>query len=252
MAVGGGVGDKCIWVTRPVPGGGAVSSSEEEEEVVTQADGGVVPIPTDLILCHICERTIPALAFQLHNDACSEVHRAEMDIGMINDGLLNARGLVDERTILLRREMEKFDEGEVGQDAIVRAYLFKLYNMGIQVLRVIDAVLAIATRQGDDEENGENGDGELEWECPPQSYFYPPNDEACETPTTRKSGTMLQVPKQDGNSWPSCTLVDAALSEIGVGIYNLASTVSELVASKREVLLVGLIIASLPIPRAES
>jgi hypothetical protein len=82
MTVDGGDGDKCIWVTRPIPEGGIISSSEEEEIAVKQDDGAVVPMSTDLILCHICERSIPALAFLLHNDTCRVIYRAEMDIGI--------------------------------------------------------------------------------------------------------------------------------------------------------------------------
>jgi hypothetical protein len=218
-----GDGVKCIWVTRPVLGGGVVSSSSEEEEVAVLADGGVVPISTDLILCHICERTIPALSFLVHNESCTRVHRAEMDIGIINDGLVNARGMVDERAVLLRREMEKFD-GVEGQDGIVKGYLMKLWETAVEVLGVVDKVLGMDGRE-------EECDKGLEWECPSQSFFYPPYEIE-----EKKVGIMsLEVPKHDGNSWPSCTLVDNALSEIGVGIYNLANTVGGLIASKREV-----------------
>jgi hypothetical protein len=134
--------------------------------------------------------------------------------------------------------MEKFEEREVGQDRNVRVYLNKLYNMGIQVLRVIDAVVDIPTRR---EGRGTNGDDELDWQCPNESYFYPPIDVEVKPMKKKHSHGFLEVPKTDITAWPSHTIVDTALSEIGVGIFNLASNVSELVASKREVFSICLI-----------
>ncbi|WFD41809.1 non-specific serine/threonine protein kinase [Malassezia psittaci] len=45
-------------------------------------------INTELLLCRICEREIPAWFFAKHSEICHEVHRLEMEIGTVNELLL--------------------------------------------------------------------------------------------------------------------------------------------------------------------
>ncbi|WFC97724.1 non-specific serine/threonine protein kinase [Malassezia yamatoensis] len=42
-------------------------------------------INTELLLCRICEREIPAWFFAKHSEICHEVHRLEMEIGTVNE-----------------------------------------------------------------------------------------------------------------------------------------------------------------------
>lgn len=285
--------DSCVWVARPVsdddesspssptsaaPGAkddhaasetGAWSLERNGDENDGEKDdeqegerGSVVPVATDLILCHICERSIPALAFQTHNEACSKVHRAEMDIGLLDEAISNARDALEERTNLLDREMQQFSldkrrepmgkdgvllkldyrEIDHSTDGLVREYLGQLYTMGMDALKIADAVSSINARPlekpGESSDNYDDEEDEdcLDWECPAQSAFYPPASGLGSASSDEKgSSSSLQVPKEDGNSWPSSTMLEVALSEIGVGVYNLCNTLSEIVVSKREV-----------------
>ncbi|KAJ3106270.1 hypothetical protein HDU97_006721 [Phlyctochytrium planicorne] len=66
------------------------------------------PLPsTDLVLCHICERQIPVLLFEDHNNQCSEVHRAEMEIMLMNENLRERRRECKEKAAFLETEIEK-------------------------------------------------------------------------------------------------------------------------------------------------
>ncbi|KAJ3073992.1 hypothetical protein HDU98_000153 [Podochytrium sp. JEL0797] len=44
-------------------------------------------LKTDLVLCRICERPIPALHFEAHHPSCLEVHQLENDIQLANESL---------------------------------------------------------------------------------------------------------------------------------------------------------------------
>ncbi|KAJ3225817.1 hypothetical protein HDU81_007650, partial [Chytriomyces hyalinus] len=55
-----------------------------ESETGSESEGS---IKTDLVLCRICERPIPALHFEAHNVACLAVHQLENDIQLANESL---------------------------------------------------------------------------------------------------------------------------------------------------------------------
>ncbi len=52
---------------------------------------GAGAIPMEPILCHICERDIPAWFFEKHSESCNEVHRLEMEIAECNENLTELR-----------------------------------------------------------------------------------------------------------------------------------------------------------------
>lgn len=47
------------------------------------------PLSTELLLCRICERDIPAWFFEKHSEICNEMHRLEMEAGTYNEALLD-------------------------------------------------------------------------------------------------------------------------------------------------------------------
>ena len=54
------------------------------------------PISTALILCRICECSIPQWYFEKHNETCSEVHRLEAEIGECNESIAELRNTIRE------------------------------------------------------------------------------------------------------------------------------------------------------------
>lgn len=54
------------------------------------------PISTALILCRICECSIPQWYFEKHNETCSEVHRLEAEIGECNESIGELRNTIRE------------------------------------------------------------------------------------------------------------------------------------------------------------
>lgn len=52
------------------------------------------PISNALILCRICECSIPQWYFEKHNETCSEVHRLEAEIGECNESIGELRNTI--------------------------------------------------------------------------------------------------------------------------------------------------------------
>lgn len=92
-----------MWVIRPVPNQNAPSDDGEAttvrpstasyakafaDSVTSFASGG---LPTQPILCRICDRQIPTWFFEKHNETCNETHRLEVDITETNDKLADLR-----------------------------------------------------------------------------------------------------------------------------------------------------------------
>ncbi|KAJ3300280.1 hypothetical protein HK104_002479 [Borealophlyctis nickersoniae] len=194
-----------IWVTRPVAllGEGWEDGSEEEgteaETVGTGELGGkqddedspdhenspvilVAPpspglakidtlstLPSlDLVLCNICERSIPAVLFEEHSSSCSDVHRIEMDLVMINDELRELKGQCAERMRVIDEEMAargRCDGGDLpvekrksNVDAEVLDYLRRLNCTTNSAMKVIDDALAIPIPNLDVEGNEDSVD----------------------------------------------------------------------------------------------
>ncbi|KAJ3087142.1 rim15, signal transduction response regulator, partial [Quaeritorhiza haematococci] len=84
---------------------GDVKTDDESSSSLNESDS-VRPSTRDLVLCHICERSIPAVLFEEHSEACSEVHRAEMDVYLTNEELKEHRSQAVEQCKILEMEME--------------------------------------------------------------------------------------------------------------------------------------------------
>jgi len=74
-----------MWVLNVLPEG-AVPAPDLREGGAIDADAAA--ISTELLLCRICERDIPAWFFDKHSEICHEIHRLEMEIGTCNETLL--------------------------------------------------------------------------------------------------------------------------------------------------------------------
>ena len=128
------------------------------------------PIPiTDLALCNICERSIPAIVFEEHTEICTDVHRTELDIALANDQLKNYRSQCYEKVGLLEDEIRD-EKKDIANDATINspnscntptriddqtrksylAYLNSLAQHGKSILLIIDETLAILTPKADD------------------------------------------------------------------------------------------------------
>lgn len=92
------------------------SGEEDDAQVSSSSDSGgdsLEQVSIDLILCHICERSIPALLFERHSELCVEVHRAEMEISLTNDEIKKTQKKCSDKLTLLE-EMNAFNAGQGG------------------------------------------------------------------------------------------------------------------------------------------
>lgn len=100
-----GVPSHTMWVIRPVAAQGGSDDGEATtvrpptasyikafSETATPFAAGRVP--TEPILCRICDRQIPTWFFEKHNETCNETHRLDVDIGETNDKLTDLRTVV--------------------------------------------------------------------------------------------------------------------------------------------------------------
>ncbi|WFD01889.1 non-specific serine/threonine protein kinase [Malassezia obtusa] len=96
-----------MWVLRLADGGVSEQSMQQPQ---LSAHVGHVPedgaaVNTELLLCRICEREIPAWFFAKHSEICHEIHRLEMEIGTVNEVLLELSESA--RALLTRLEHEQ-------------------------------------------------------------------------------------------------------------------------------------------------
>ncbi|KAI8920021.1 hypothetical protein DFJ77DRAFT_546142 [Powellomyces hirtus] len=142
----------------------------------TNALGALVSM--DLVLCNICERSIPVFLFEEHSESCSQVHRIEMDLVLVNDELRDAKEQCAERIRVLEQEMredQEFqlqekeerseelspcaakDEGDKTKD--YEDYVRRLINIMQSILEVIEGCLGVSlpdgSRQTDIDSRGE-------------------------------------------------------------------------------------------------
>ena len=79
-----------MWVVRVAQT--TVDEQSMEQPHLASRVGNLPPDPTalntDLLLCRICEREIPAWFFEKHSEICHEIHRLEMEIAHVNETLL--------------------------------------------------------------------------------------------------------------------------------------------------------------------
>ncbi|TPX71930.1 hypothetical protein SpCBS45565_g00911 [Spizellomyces sp. 'palustris'] len=222
----------------------------------------------DLVLCNICERSVPAVLFEEHTESCSEVHRIEMDLMLVNDELRDAKTQCLERIRVLELEMTGDGDDEC-EGRLYEEYAKRLLGITHSVLNVIEDILAIPLPDavddvGDDLEGGDSGqeDGEddhallrnrshlmltshestlrrrssvtsrmqrlVNWQPPAESEFYPPEVPSTSTLSALKALDYLHT---DTNTPPA---IDTAMVGLGLGIYHLATDVESLVKSKCE------------------
>lgn len=100
-----------MWVIRPAPyspgtgspAGGVLPSLQRRFTSDRNISFSPLPrlLPTEPVLCRICERPTPAWFFEKHNETCNETHRLESDISECNDRLKELGHVVDNLTISL-------------------------------------------------------------------------------------------------------------------------------------------------------
>jgi hypothetical protein len=195
-----------VWISRPVAllgnkWKGFNTVEEEKETPVLQESPESLgcldlgdsneSINTDLALCHICERTIPALLFENHNTLCTNVHRAEMDLSVIQESIDNIRTQLVKQNQFLNDELrfETIDK-EVDPQGLQEQRIYITCLKGLastvgSILEKLDFVrefnereIGFAKRRLDNSSGYEEGSLEnvISWEIPPASYFFPAQD----------------------------------------------------------------------------
>ena len=79
-----------MWVLRVSdPAAGERSMQQPQlSQPATNVPLATAALHTELLLCRICEREVPAWFFAKHSEICHEIHRLELEIGTINEVLL--------------------------------------------------------------------------------------------------------------------------------------------------------------------
>ncbi|KAJ3156374.1 hypothetical protein HDU89_004156 [Geranomyces variabilis] len=135
----------------------------------SNAEVGSAPLVSmDLVLCNICERSIPVFLFEEHSESCSQVHRIEMDLGLVNDELRDAKEQCGERIRVLEQEMREdkeyqllgeseggnqdFDPDTAKEDAAKNKeyedYVKRLISIMQNILDVIETCLSVSIPDG--------------------------------------------------------------------------------------------------------
>ena len=126
--------DGTIWLFKPIALVGSLWKSFDSISVPTQMNPTESDSPyqdiqynmmgesneslnVDLVLCHICERTIPALIFENHNSTCLDVHRSELDLIAAQDTLNNIILQLQKQIQFLKEEMA-LERNDVETDPI--------------------------------------------------------------------------------------------------------------------------------------
>ena len=190
-----------VWVSRPIALLGKkwkdFNSEEKDKDLSVPKESPEClgdsneSINTDLVLCHICERTIPALLFEDHNSLCSNVHRAELDLSVIQESLDNIRNQLVKQNQFLNDELryetidKEVDPQGLQEQRIYIACLKSLASTAGSILEKLDFVrefnereIDFAKRRLENSNGSEKGALEISifWECPPVSYFFPARD----------------------------------------------------------------------------
>lgn len=109
-----------MWVVKPVgppmydqqhvasPEAGPIReeapSGEEYEEAAGEASFQLRrPLSSAVILCRICENSIPEWFFEKHNETCNDVHKLEADIAECNESIAELRNTIRELRLAIDR-----------------------------------------------------------------------------------------------------------------------------------------------------
>ena len=79
------------------------SSHEDQVQETSTPLPFARPINVTLILCRICENSIPQWYFEKHNETCSETHRLEAEIGECNESIAELRNTIRDISTTLDR-----------------------------------------------------------------------------------------------------------------------------------------------------
>lgn len=143
---------------------------------------------SDLALCHICDRTIPAILFENHNVVCTNAHRAEMEIIVIQDSLETIRTQILKQDEFLKDEvqmelLEKENDPDILKDQ--KHYIHSLNSLSSlsrYMMEKVDSLLMLAEREINAaksrvyQENLEPVNTLIDWAMPQRSDFSPVND----------------------------------------------------------------------------
>lgn len=198
--------DGSVWVARPVAllGKQWKEFGTEETELQTIQNGSPESSPklsscfilgesneslnSDLALCHICDRTIPAILFENHNAICTNAHRAEMEIIVIQDSLETIRTQLLKQNEFLKEELqmellEKENDPDILKDQ--RCYIESLNTLSTlsrYMMEKVDSLLILAESEANVAKSRayqqalDPIDDLIDWAMPLQSDFFPSNE----------------------------------------------------------------------------
>ena len=114
-----GVIQSVVWLIRPVKlGRGDDSPSLLTSEFMSRISETEIIPNVDMALCNICDKSVPAIYFSIHTNACLKVHKTEMDLMLLNDEIKTLRKAFDEKLEVLKLEIYalKNDISHCGSD----------------------------------------------------------------------------------------------------------------------------------------
>ncbi|KAJ3303460.1 hypothetical protein HDV03_003828 [Kappamyces sp. JEL0829] len=206
-----------VWVLRPVK-----LSRTDESPLISMAlpslgENDMIP-NVDMALCNICDRSVPAIHFSNHSQACLKVHKTEMDLILLNDEIRSHKSSCDDRVELLREEIgavrsEADDASKTTEEKEYRAkylaYLQKLSALAAGITRCLDALIAIRIPKQDDLVSQEE-ELAITWKCPEQCEFLPPFQDRSQSSITDSSFVL-----------------DDGVSSMGLSLYEIGKHVQD-------------------------
>ncbi|WFD19429.1 non-specific serine/threonine protein kinase [Malassezia caprae] len=76
-----------MWMLNPAPASALPTGDLRDAGAIGGVPEDLDAISTELLLCRICEREIPAWFFAQHSEICHEMHRLEMQLSTCNETL---------------------------------------------------------------------------------------------------------------------------------------------------------------------
>ncbi|KAJ3348687.1 hypothetical protein HDU83_001090 [Entophlyctis luteolus] len=161
-------------------------------------------LKTDMVLCRICERPIPALHFEAHSASCLEVHQLESSIQLANESLLEKKAECEEKASILNEECSHQRSDILSSNKRRSAYAFEIslgddrqrsyLNHLEKLLKYSEKMCAVATaafcisipKTSKTEENSANKVGSKD----------------AERPESRMSLEHVQIPLNDESGRP--------------------------------------------------
>lgn len=198
--------DGSVWIARPVALLGRqwkdFAADENEESTSQNISPDCSPklsnclvlgesndsLNADLALCHICDRTIPAVLFENHNVVCTNAHRAEMEIIVIQDSLESIRTQLLLQDTFLKDEvqmelLEKENDPDILKDQkLYINCLNTLSRLSRYMMDKVDSLMLLAIQEIDAakrrvyKEELEPIDELVEWVMPQHAEFFPSLD----------------------------------------------------------------------------